>query len=80
MAAKNAALTPARASICRHGVSVFRAGALIAPGDVLALVGAQMADALRALVDVWARGEDSRQVTTLTLSKTQARLNGVTFQ
>lgn len=62
---KNAALTPARASICRHGVSVFRAGALIAPGDVLALVGAQMADALRALVDVWARGENTGQVTAL---------------
>lgn len=62
---KNTALTPARTSICRHGVSVFGAGALIAPRDVLAFVGAQMADALRALVDVWARGENSGQVTTM---------------
>lgn len=46
-------LTSAGTSVCRHGVSVLRTCALIAPRNVHTLVGAQMADALRALVDVW---------------------------
>lgn len=58
---ENAQLTPAGAPVCRHGVSVFRARALIAPRNVHALVGAQVAPALQALVNVWARWENSSQ-------------------
>lgn len=46
-------ITSARASIWRHGVSIFRTIALIAARNIHALVGAQMADALGTLVDVW---------------------------
>lgn len=55
---ENGPLTSAGASVRRHGVPVFRTCALIAPRNVHTLVGAQMADALRALVDVWGDTEE----------------------
>lgn len=45
-------LTSAGASVRRHGVSIIGTRALVTPGDVHTLIGAQMADALRTLVDV----------------------------
>lgn len=41
------------ASVWRHGVPVFRAGTLVTAKNVHTLVGAQMADALGTLVDVF---------------------------
>lgn len=46
--------TSAGASVGRHGVSIFRTSALVTARHVHALIGAQMADALGTLVDVWA--------------------------
>lgn len=43
----------ARASIWRHGVSIFRTGTLVTARNIHALIGAQMADALGTLVDVF---------------------------
>lgn len=48
--------TSAGASIRRHGVSIFGTCALVTPGDVHTLIGAQLADALRTLVDVLGGG------------------------
>lgn len=43
-----------RASIWRHGVSIFRTSTLVTARNVHTLIGTQMADALGALVDVFA--------------------------
>lgn len=58
--------TSAGASIGRHGVSVFGASALVAAGHVHTLVGAQMADALRALVNVLG-GKREKQIESKSL-------------
>lgn len=52
--------TSAGASIGRHGVSMFGASTLVTAGHVHAFVGAQMADALGALVDVLASERDKQ--------------------
>lgn len=52
------AFTSAGASVCRHGVSVLGAGALVTAGDVHTLVGAVVADAPGALVHVWMEDEE----------------------
>lgn len=45
--------TSARASIWRHGVSILGTSTLVTARNVHTLIGAQMADALGTLVNVW---------------------------
>lgn len=69
--------TSAGASIRRHGVSIFGTCALVTPGDVHTLIGAQLADALRTLVDVLGggggaqRGSKSCEIDAWTCSNTR---------
>lgn len=55
----------AGASVRRHGVSVIGTRALVTAGNVYALIGAKMADALRALVNIFAGAPVLPQVVSL---------------
>ncbi len=55
-------ITSARASIWRHGVSIFRTSTLVTARNVHTLVGTQMSNALGALVDVWGDREEVNHV------------------
>lgn len=68
--------TSARASIWRHGVSIFRTSTLVTARNVHTLVGTQMADALGTFVNVWStRQKDIVCNWLVTVSKTKLGTN-----